>query len=523
MTGQTIGDFRIIRELGRGGMGIVYEAEQALPRRRVALKVLPPELVHNSGVAARFREEANRMAQLDGHPNVATVYAAGEENDTAYFAMQLLTGGDLEQRLHREGRLDQKETAEIAAKVADALDHAHRQGVVHRDIKPANIMFDYRGEPVVTDFGIAKAADEIRMTLTGMSVCTPQYASPEQVKGNPIDGRSDLYALGVVLYQMVCGRPLFDCANPMSWALKHISEVPQPPSMWRPDLNGQLQTIVMKCLQKDPSERFANGADLAQALRGIDWSVVAPSPALSPVPPQPDPTVLVRPPEVTVGAHRAPRWPYAIAFMGIVGLILGAYLVGQAGREAPPPPKEGGAEAGQPTPNPLPTPSNPVRDAGLAIDAAYAQLGRQTLSHQESNRPWKEYRARHGNSSTSWHNFLTANADSLIRNDQQLGEQWAALANTLRQIQVPAGAPESFETMRQKMLSGAEAASARTRYSEQLMREELSGADPSWGKTTPYGQARSRMIEYIGDGGAVGGSAGRYYQLYFSPDLEKVR
>lgn len=523
MSEWKLGGFEIRHELGRGGMGIVYEAEQTSPHRRVALKVLPGDLAHSPGVAARFREEANRMAQLDGHPHIATVYAAGEEDGTAYFAMQLLPGGDLEQRLHRESRLDQKEAAEIAASVADALDHAHCQGIIHRDVKPANIMFDDRDKPVVTDFGIAKAADEIRMTLTGMSVCTPQYASPEQVKGNPIDGRSDLYSLGVVLYQMVCGRPLFDCANPMSWAMKHISELPQPPSLWCPDLNGQLQTIIMKCLQKDPSERFANGADLASALRNIPWTTAAPPPATSLVQPQPEPTAVLPHPEPPLGVRRAAKWPYAIASMGIVALVLGAYLVGQADRGTPPPPIDEQAGPEQPTPVPQPTSGSTVRDAGVAIQTAYAEMGRLTVAHQESNRPWKEYRALHGNNTTTWHNFLMANADSLIRNDQQLGEQWTALAGNLRQIQVPVEAPPSFDTMKQKMLCGAEAASERMRYSEQLMRAELRGADPSWGKNTPYGQARSRMIDYIGDGGAVGGSAARYYQLYFSPDLAKLR
>ncbi|MCE5237177.1 protein kinase [bacterium] len=356
MLGEAIGGFRIIRELGRGGMGIVYEAEQRSPRRHVALKVLPPELAHNSGVAARFREEANRMAQLDGHPNIATVYAAGEEDGTAYFAMQVLTGGDLEQRMHREGRLEQKEAAEIAANVADALDHAHRQGIIHRDIKPANIMFNAQGEPVVTDFGIAKAADEVRMTLTGMSVCTPEYASPEQVKGNPVDGRSDLYSLGVVLYRMVCGRPLFDCANPMTWALKHISEAPQPPGVWCPQLNAQLQAIILKCLQKEPSDRFANGAEMARALHSIDWAgACAPAVALAP-------TVAVATPAVAVtavdtiwrGVYIPIRWQQLIAAAGLICLVVGITLV--LSRPKPVAVSRLVPPVSQPQPPPLPQP-----------------------------------------------------------------------------------------------------------------------------------------------------------------------
>ncbi|MCE5237167.1 serine/threonine protein kinase [bacterium] len=314
MSAQTIGGFQVIRELGRGGMGIVYEAEQAMPRRHVALKVLPPEFAHSPGVAARFEQEANRMAQLDGHPNIATVYAAGEDNGTAYFAMQLLTGGDLEQRLARQGRFDQREAAQIIAKVADALDHAHRQGIVHRDVKPANIMFNAQGEPVVTDFGIAQAVDQVRMTMTGMSVCTPEYASPEQVKGNPVDGRSDLYSLGVVLYRMVTGRPLFDCGNPMTWAMKHMTEAPQPPEAWYPGVNPQLRNAILKCLQKEPSDRFANGHGLAQALREISWSA-------------PGPTVIVDSPKPPLPPPATPKWPYLVGSLGFVALLVGVILV----------------------------------------------------------------------------------------------------------------------------------------------------------------------------------------------------
>ncbi|MCE5237165.1 protein kinase [bacterium] len=339
MQGQTIGGFRIIRELGRGGMGIVYEAEQALPRRHVALKVLPPEFAHSPGVAARFEQEANRMAQLDGHPNIATVYAAGEDNGTAYFAMQLLTGGDLEQRLARQGRFDQREAAQIIAKVAEALDHAHRQGIVHRDVKPPNIMFNAQSEPVVTDFGIAQAADQVRMTMTGMSVCTPEYASPEQVRGNPVDGRSDLYSLGVVLYRMVTGRPLFDGGNAITVATKHISEAPQSPVLWFPGLNGQLQHIIAKCLMKEPSARFGTGADLAQALRGIDWAGPAGTTSdwaldwgMPTAPPPhgsvPGPTVDVPKMAPPAQPRKGPAWPYVVGSIGLAGLIVGIVLMG---------------------------------------------------------------------------------------------------------------------------------------------------------------------------------------------------
>ncbi|MEN6641697.1 MAG: serine/threonine-protein kinase, partial [Armatimonadia bacterium] len=191
MTGDTFANLQIIREIGHGGMGVVYEAQQQAPQRRVAVKVLPPHLASEPGVAARFADEANKMARLEGHPNIAQVYAAGQSDGVPYLVMQLLRG-DLDQRLRTHGALPLSDAAELAAQVADGLDYAHERGVIHRDIKPANIMFDERGRPVVTDFGIAKAMDEYRLTSTGMTLGTPQYASPEQVRGKPLDGRSDL-------------------------------------------------------------------------------------------------------------------------------------------------------------------------------------------------------------------------------------------------------------------------------------------------------------------------------------------
>ncbi|MEN6301127.1 MAG: serine/threonine-protein kinase, partial [Armatimonadia bacterium] len=154
-------------------MGTVYEATQDSPQRPVALKVLPTELARDPKVAERFAREANRLAALEEHPGIAKVYASGEEAGVAYLAMQLLTGGDLEARLQSHGHLPWQEAATVGAAVADALHFAHEQGIVHRDVKPANIMFTGQGQPVVTDFGIAQAADEVRMTMTGTSICTP--------------------------------------------------------------------------------------------------------------------------------------------------------------------------------------------------------------------------------------------------------------------------------------------------------------------------------------------------------------
>jgi len=276
--GSKLGDFQVTEEVGRGGMGAVYRARQLSLGRDVAIKVLPPELARDAQTAARFQAEAQRMAQLQ-HPGIAQVYTVGEHDGQHYFAMQYLPGGSLQQRLAR-GPIGLAQAVEIAAQVAEALDYAHSRGIIHRDIKPANIMFDGHGRAVVTDFGIAKAADGTMMTATGIALGTPAYMSPEQVKGNPIDGRADIYSLGVVLYEMVCGRPPFVGENPLSVAMKHLSEAPLPPRVMRANLPEWLESIILKALSKEPADRFGSAGEMAAALRTrtqVAWSATSPT------------------------------------------------------------------------------------------------------------------------------------------------------------------------------------------------------------------------------------------------------
>ncbi|MCE5237173.1 serine/threonine protein kinase [bacterium] len=309
MADRTIGGCEITREIGRGGMGVVYEAQQLSPRRTVALKILPPEWARVPQIARRFENEASRMAALEEHAGIATVYLAGDDQGVPYIAMQYLPGGDLGQRLLQGWRPSLPEIVAVIAEVAEALDFAHQRGVIHRDIKPANIMLDAVGRPVVTDFGIARAVDEIGATMTGSAAMTPEYASPEQIKGNPLDGRSDLYSLGVVLYQLVCGQPPFQAPTAMALALKHISEPPPSPRVCCPNLPVILEEIILRCLAKEPHQRFATGQALAQALRLVSLPAPAvslhtptPAPVVVPVPPPPPPqarsTPAVVPPPV---------------------------------------------------------------------------------------------------------------------------------------------------------------------------------------------------------------------------------
>ncbi|MEN6401432.1 MAG: protein kinase, partial [Armatimonadia bacterium] len=339
MIGKTIGEFQIIREIGRGGMGIVYEAQQATPSRRVALKALPPQFASSADVSERFRSEAQKMATLDGHPGVVSVYAAGEDQGTAYFTMQLLSHGTLADHLARHAPfgLPFDEVAAIGAQLADALDFAHSRGIIHRDIKPANIMFSAQGQPVITDFGIAKAGDEVRVTLTGMAICTPEYASPEQFKGNPVDGRSDLYSLGVMLYQMVAGGLPFDAGSGLSMAVAHMERPPTPLSYRFGNIPSELERIILKCLAKDPSERYANAGQLAAELRALQLPHVQAAPrdvpyampqptAVAPIS-TPAPTAYVTPGPAPIPKPRSKTGLLVLAILGALFLLGGGALM----------------------------------------------------------------------------------------------------------------------------------------------------------------------------------------------------
>ncbi|MBP7560447.1 MAG: protein kinase [Armatimonadetes bacterium] len=271
--GSRLGDFDLLEEVGRGGTGVVYRAVQRSLGREVAVKVLPDLLSQDSGISARFQGEALRMAQLS-HPNIAQVYTVGEAGGIRYFAMQYLRGGTLQHRLQR-GPMSVNAAVEAAAQVADALHCAHQAGTIHRDVKPANILFDDQGRPVVTDFGIAKAVDGSRLTATGASLGTPHYMAPEQLKGSPVDARADVYALGAVLYEMVCGRPPFEADTPISVAMKHLSEQALPARAFCPGLPERTERIISIALAKDPAQRFGSAAEMAIALRS---SAIAPPP-----------------------------------------------------------------------------------------------------------------------------------------------------------------------------------------------------------------------------------------------------
>ena len=257
-------------EIGRGGMGIVYRGRDLRLKRDVAIKVLPPELAFRSEIRSRFLREAEMAAQLS-HPHIVPIYSVDEREGLVYFVMALVEGGSLATRVAAQGAMAPAEVRRILEEVGDALAYAHARNTVHRDIKPDNILLDAAsGRAMVTDFGIARAVTEgadQKLTATGIAMGTPAFMSPEQSAGDrELDGRADLYSLGVVAYQMLCGDLPFTATSAPALLVKHLSEAPTPIEH-RADVPADLARAVMRCLAKHPDDRFPDAASFVQALR----------------------------------------------------------------------------------------------------------------------------------------------------------------------------------------------------------------------------------------------------------------
>jgi serine/threonine-protein kinase len=273
------GAYTIEGEIGRGGMGVVYRAKDERLKRAVAIKVLPPELAFRTDIRQRFLREAETAARLS-HPNIVPIHSVGEKNDLVYFVMGLVDGESLAVRIKRRGRLSVDEARRVMKEAADALSVAHQQGVIHRDVKPDNILLDgTRGRVMVTDFGIAKALSAEGGTLTeaGVAIGTPAFMSPEQAAGDrEIDGRSDLYSLGVVAYQMITGELPFQAPSVPALLMKQITERPTPIERKRPETPLELSQIVMRCLEKDPEDRWPTADALRRALETNTYTAPPP-------------------------------------------------------------------------------------------------------------------------------------------------------------------------------------------------------------------------------------------------------
>lgn len=256
----------LVERIAGGGMGSVWAAEDRNLERPVAVKVLHEGLLEDGRFVERFRHEARAAAGL-AHPNVAGVFDYGEHEGVPYIVMELIRGETVAQRLEREGPLPPQEVARIGAEVADALATAHAAGLIHRDVKPANLMLTERGEAKVLDFGVAAPAGGTGLTGTGKVMGTAKYFSPEQALGQPATTASDLYALGVVLYELVSGSAPFDRETPLATAMAHVQDPPPPLRTTRPDVPEGLASAIERCLQKRPEDRPASAGELAGLLR----------------------------------------------------------------------------------------------------------------------------------------------------------------------------------------------------------------------------------------------------------------
>ena len=266
MIGSVIGTYRIVDRLGTGGMGTVYRGVDILLGRPVAIKALKPELVANPQLIERFRTEAVLLAKLN-HPNIATLYGfLPLGNGQFAMAMEFLPGTPLDELLRQQGAMSAPAAAALFSGVLDAIGYAHRQGIIHRDLKPSNVMVLPDGTPKVMDFGIARAVGSAHQTRVGAIVGTLEYMSPEQIQGRETDARSDIYSLGIMLYEMLTGRVPFAADSEYALLQAHIHAPPPPPRVFAPDVPEAVAQVVLHALEKDPDRRFQTAAEFKLAL-----------------------------------------------------------------------------------------------------------------------------------------------------------------------------------------------------------------------------------------------------------------
>ncbi|MFP5297675.1 MAG: protein kinase domain-containing protein [Actinomycetota bacterium] len=291
--------------IASGGMGTVFRAVDRRLDRTVALKVLKPELAHEANSIERFRREARAVAALS-HPNIANVYDYGEDEGSHFLVMELAPGQDLAQRMTTEAPFSPDRVVRIASQIASALGHAHAAGVIHRDVKPANVIVGDDDTVKVTDFGIARVAGDSTLTATGALLGTATYLSPEQAQGSPLDPRSDIYSLGIVMFEMLTGEVPFAGDSAVNVAMRHLTDDVPSPSEFSDGIPAWLDAAVVRSTRRDPSERFTDGSDLADALSKTSagdtialpvlepTAEVAPTETLLPLPDRWDPARLGR-------------------------------------------------------------------------------------------------------------------------------------------------------------------------------------------------------------------------------------
>lgn len=284
---RTLNDrYELQSKIGDGGMAAVYKALDLRLNRVVAVKILRDSYAADPQFLARFKREAEQAASLN-HPNIVRVFDVGDEGDVHYIVMEYVEGSSLKDVILNEAPLPISRALEFGAQIADGIGYAHSTGLIHRDIKPQNMLIDTSGRVKVTDFGIAKSANASTLTEAGITLGTVHYFSPEQAKGQAVMPQSDIYSIGVVLYEMLTGRIPFDSDNPVALALKHIEEMPPPLRRYNPGIPPVVEQIVLKALSKDPNQRFSTAAQLSKALRNLEAQTEQGTMAQRPVSPPP--------------------------------------------------------------------------------------------------------------------------------------------------------------------------------------------------------------------------------------------
>ena len=346
--------YELQQPLGKGGMATVYRAHDQRLNRPVAIKMLHPQYTADADFLQRFEHEAQAAAGLSAHPAIVEVYDVGSENNAPFIVMELVEGRDLGQVIAQEGPLPPERAIRIAEQVADGLEYAHQRGFVHRDVKPGNIMLTANDEARITDFGIAKSVQSTAVTQADMTFGTADYIAPEQAQGLPVTAQSDVYSMGIVVYEMLTGHLPFTGDTPMAVALQQVQQAPPPLRQWNPAVPATLETIVLAALSKDPRQRPASAKAFATMLREYRTArnqptmamgtvgagsgattVTAPVPAVQPPPPvyqRPAPPVRPRPVAVVVPPLPARDAPHSGSSFGtiLLGLLLLGGLLGIA-------------------------------------------------------------------------------------------------------------------------------------------------------------------------------------------------
>lgn len=365
LIGKILGQYEILEEIGRGGMATVYRARQLSINRVVAVKVLPRHLLHDPGFFERFEREVDVVAHLE-HPHILPIYDYGKAEDMPYIAMRYLAGGSLAQIIRRGApRLEDLERP--MTQVGQALDYAHQQGIIHRDIKPGNILLDENGNAYLSDFGIARV---LGSNLTGSAIIgTPAYMSPEQANGFPLDARSDLYSLGIVLFELITGREPYQAETPMALLLKHINEPIPPVSLFRQGVPREVEMVIARATAKDPNQRYASAGEMARAFSEALGRLRNASPAAGPMVVEDSPTLRPDAPPRQTPYPTPPPTPYSTPY---------------GGQPTPYPPQTPyGTQTPYPTPYPpappygAPTPpptAAPARRSPLPVIAALVAL-----------------------------------------------------------------------------------------------------------------------------------------------------